>query len=197
MGKRNSSMTFNDKGDAMKMLLAVIVLTLLAAPPPLAFCAEGDEQEPTGAALYKKFTAALDEMRSLSLESRYLWTSEGKTIGDATIRYFLKKPDLYRVEIVDRHGKLAGILVCDSKFCWKRWPLGTIFFSQYRGEFENEVKIYTMDRAVRGMSISHQFSVLPEVCMPVFNANAFFRRRRIGHGVSRRDRVDRRGGDRR
>jgi len=155
-----------------RLFLTLFALTLCAAPQAPA--APGDEPELTGGELYQRFTDALDAMQTLTLDSKYLWTAGGETIGDCTIRYFLKKPDLYRVEIIDRNDTLAGVLVCDSKFCWKRWPLGTTFFSQYSDAIKNETDIYTKDRAIRGMSISHQLNLLPEVCMPVFNANAFF-----------------------
>jgi len=113
-------------------------------------------------------------MQTLTLDSKYLWTAGGETIGDCTIRYFLKKPDLYRVEIIDGQGELAGLLVCDSEYCWKTWPKGTTFFSQYSDTIKNETEIYTRDHAYKGMAVNHQLNLLPEVCMPVFNANAFF-----------------------
>ena len=158
----------------MKKRQILILIPLLIFAGLQAETCFGDEQDLTGGELYRRFTDALAEMQTLTLDSKYLWTSEGKTIGDCTIRYFLKKPDLYRVEIIDRKGEAAGLLVCDSEFCWKTWPKGTAFFSQYTGAIKNETDIYTKDRAVKGMSISHQLNVLPEVCMPVFNANAFF-----------------------
>lgn len=152
-------------------LILIPLLLSVAIPGPAR---PGDEQETTGAEIYQRFIDALDGMKSLSLDSKYLWTAGGETIGDCTIKYYLEKPDLYRVEIIDRNGKLAGILVCDGTFSWKRWPLGTSFFSQYTGTIQNETKIYTKDPAYKGMSINHQLNILPEVCMPVFNANAFF-----------------------
>jgi len=161
-------------GDAMKNRLFLMLIPIALIIVLQSAAHSGDEQELTGAEIYQRFTSALDKMKTFSLDSKYLWTAGGETIGDCTIRYLLKKPDLYRVENVDQQSRLAGILVCDGEFCWKRWPLGTTFFSQYTGTIEKEVKIYTKDRAMQGMSISHQLNTLPEVCMPVFNANAFF-----------------------
>jgi outer membrane lipoprotein-sorting protein len=113
-------------------------------------------------------------MESFRYDSAFLWRSEGETLGDCTLRYYLRRPDVYRVEVIDRAGDLAGILICDGSYSWTLWPQGTSLFSQYTGSYGNETRIYKKDRAYRGGSISHQLSLLPEVCMPVFNANAFF-----------------------
>jgi outer membrane lipoprotein-sorting protein len=113
-------------------------------------------------------------MDSFGFESDYLWKVEDKTLGECTLRYYLKRPGKYRVEVIDKKGVSAGLLICDNRYSWTLWPQGTTLFSQYNGTYVNETRIYKKDPAYRGMSISHQLNLLPHVCMPVFNANAFF-----------------------
>lgn len=154
-------------------LVPLFFLFILLVVPAAA--AQGaQDQENRGADLYRAFFDALEEMETFSFESRYLWKTEHGVIGDCTLRYFLEKPDRYRVEVIDAQGELAGLLVCDGSFCWKTWPQGTTLFTQYEGASRKETEIYMKERAFRGKSISHQLSLLPQVCMPVFNANVFF-----------------------
>jgi len=148
------------------LLLALVLL------PGLCPCAAGMEED--GGEIYTRFMDTLKAMESFRFDSAYLWKVEDRTVGECTLRYYLQKPDTYRVEVIDTRGEVAGILICDGSHSWTLWPKGTSLFSQYDGTFKNEREIYKKDRAYHGMSVSHQMSLLPQVCMPVFNANAFF-----------------------
>ncbi len=152
-------------------VLLFFLSILVTAPLPAL---DGQDEENRGGDLYKAFIGALEKMETFSFESRYLWETGSGVLGKCTLRYFLEKPDLYRVEVIDTGGELAGLLVCDGRFCFRTWPRGTTIFTQQEGSNRLENDVYLKDRAYRGMSISHQLSILPQVCMPVFNANAFF-----------------------
>jgi outer membrane lipoprotein-sorting protein len=137
-------------------------------------CALAASVDEDGGEIYTRFTDALEEMDSFQFDSVYLWKVEDRTVGECTLRYYLQRPDTYRVEVIDTEGEIAGILICDGSHSWSLWPKGTSLFSQYDESYVNEVEIYKKDRAYPGMSVSHQLSLLPQVCMPVFNANAFY-----------------------
>jgi outer membrane lipoprotein-sorting protein len=156
--------------------ILVSVAVFFAFHVPLRAAADGSSspREEQGREIFLLYQEALQKLDSFRFESRYLWTAGGDVIGDCTLRYFLERPGRYRVEVVDKKGKVAGLLICDGRNCWKRWPQGTRIFSHYAGSSELEYEVYMKERAFPGKSVSHQLSLLPQVCMPVFNANVFF-----------------------
>lgn len=151
-------------------LLCILSLLFLFIPPSAV---KGDDGKPSGAEIYGRFMDTLESMDSLKLESTLLWKSGERTLSDGeVIRYYLKKPDTYRCEVIQPNGDLTGLLVCDGDYCWSTWPKGTTLFTQHKGIYKNEIEVYMKEAAYRGKSVFHQLSLLG--ALPVFNANAFF-----------------------
>jgi outer membrane lipoprotein-sorting protein len=158
----------------MRLAGAGLFLASQAVTAAAGFGPPQEAKKPAGRDIYERYQNALQDMEAFRFDSQYLWTAGGEVIGECTLEYYLQRPDLYRVEVVDKHGALAGLLVCDGQNCWKTWPQGIGYFTRDSDDPHQEYEIYMKERAYKGKSVSHQFSLLPHVCMPVFNANVFF-----------------------
>jgi peroxiredoxin/outer membrane lipoprotein-sorting protein len=93
-----------------------------------------------GRALYDQMVKTMHEATSLSFESEYRWESQGKELGHATYRIWLKKPNQFRLE-ASKFGSdtVSGVLVGDGENLWIYWPDGKPrYMWEYSGKFADE-----------------------------------------------------------
>jgi outer membrane lipoprotein-sorting protein len=119
--------------------------TLLLTAACLCLCrgAEGQndfKDEPAAHALYDKMISTMREADSLSFKSEYRCEAQGRVIGHATYRAWLKKPNHFRLE-ASRFGQdsAAGVIVGDGDHLWIYWPNGKPRYGwEYSGEFAQQ-----------------------------------------------------------
>lgn len=108
--------------------------------------------------------AAMRQADSLYWESDYHWEAQGRVLGHATYRAWLKKPNHFRLE-ASRFGEDAtnGVLVGDGDHLWIHWPNGKPRCGfEYSGEFGEEYEKHQMTSYMTkrtppgGHSIGHE-----------------------------------------
>jgi outer membrane lipoprotein-sorting protein len=108
--------------------------------------------EPAAHALY---TAMVEEMRkatTLSWVSDYRWEARGQTLGHATYKIWLKKPNYARLEAMPAGTtEPSGILVGDGDYFWTYWPrekprYGWEHSGKYAQEYEKYRRTFYMKK---------------------------------------------------
>ena len=88
------------------------------APAAKAF-----RDEPEAHKLYSQMVDTMRKATTLSWVSDYRWEARGETLGHATYRIWLKKPNYARMEATAvGHPERSGILVGDGDYFWTYWP---------------------------------------------------------------------------
>ncbi len=139
-------------------------LSVSQAADPAAAVGNAFQDERTAHALYDQMVKAMRDAKSLSWVSDYKWEAEGKTLGHATYKIWLKKPNYARVEaVVPGETEPGGILVGDGENFWIYWPkdkprYGWEYSGKYGEEYEKHRRTFYMkEPAPPGRhSISHQ-----------------------------------------
>ena len=147
--------------------------SLLAAGCLLWFSGQAQEKapadkpfqdEPAAHALYAEMVKTMRQATTLSWVSDYRWEARGKTLGHATYKIWLQKPNYARLEAT-RAGETApsGILVGDGDYFWTYWPkekprYGWERSGKYAEEYEkHRHTFYMKQRTPRGRhSIGHE-----------------------------------------
>ena len=146
-------------------LLAGCLFILLPACSREKTAAEKPVQDdPAAHALYTQMVEAMRKATTLSWVSDYRWEAKGNTLGHATYKIWLKKPNFVRLEAM-RAGSndLSGILVGDGDYFWIYWPkekprYGWERTGKYAEEYEKyRSTFYMKERSPLGRhSIGHQ-----------------------------------------
>lgn len=92
------------------------------------------KDDPAAHALYDKMIETMRAANTLSWQSDYRWEAQGRELGHATYRIWMKKPNYARVE-ASRDGQVRGVLVLDGTHFWTYWPNGRL---RYGFEEESE-----------------------------------------------------------
>jgi outer membrane lipoprotein-sorting protein len=126
------------------------------------------QDEPAAHALYTEMVKAMRQATTLSWLSDYRWEAGGQTLGQATYRIWLQKPNYARLEAA-RAGETepTGILVGDGDYFWTYWPkekprYGWERAGKYAEEYEKYRHTFYMKQRtpVGRHSISHQVGPL-------------------------------------
>ena len=78
------------------------------------------EDEPDAHAIFDAMNAALRNANSLYIESDYSWEAKGESLGEASYKLWLKKPNFTLLE-ASSGGMLKGILSGDGENFYIRW----------------------------------------------------------------------------
>ncbi len=138
--------------------------------------------EPAAHKLYSQMVDAMRQATTLSWVCDYRWEARGKTLGHATYRIWLKKPNYARMEAtaVD-DAERSGILVGDGDYFWTYWPnekprYGWEWKGKYAEEYEKHRRTFYMkERTPVGRhSISHSAGKLGAgICMTIIDPSTF------------------------
>ncbi len=144
--------------------------------------AKGFRDERAAHALYSQMVATMRKADTLSWVSDYSWEARGQTLGHATYRIWLKKPNYARMEATavsdpDR----SGILVGDGDYFWTYWPKEKPRYQwewkgKYAEEYENYRRAFYMkERTPVGRhSIGHSAGQLGAgICMTIIDPSTF------------------------
>jgi outer membrane lipoprotein-sorting protein len=124
------------------------------------------KDDPGARARYDTMINAMREANSLYYESDYRWDAQGKELGHATYRIWLKKPNQFRLE-ASRFGEeaVSGVLIGNGDHSWIYWPSGKPRYGwEKSGEYavlydEYRLTSYMKKRApLGGHSIAHETS---------------------------------------
>jgi hypothetical protein len=86
--------------------------------------------EPAARALYEKMIQTMRNAESLSFTSDYQYANW----NPCTYKIWMKKPNYFRVEIIDIRGDRTGILIGDGNDLWIYWPWPNERYSKYMKE---------------------------------------------------------------
>ena len=118
------------------------------------------QDDPVAHALYTQMVETMRKATTLSWVSDYRWEAKGNTLGHATYKIWLKKPNFVRLEAI-RAGSNdpSGILVGDGEYFWIYWPkekprYGWERTGKYAEEYEKHRSTFYMKE--RPNSIGHQ-----------------------------------------
>ncbi len=134
------------------------------------------QDEPEARALYGKMTEAIRKTKTLSYESSLREETDGDKWEPWTYRVWMKKPNFFRVETINKDGKNHGILVGDGRYAWSYWPNGRPWFS---GEDDDSYKksrfnVYMEEPAPPGKySIGYSVVLKKSNCFPIVNPSVF------------------------
>ena len=79
------------------------------------------QDEPAARALYEQMVQAMRGARTLSYTAKHAFGQEGWVQSFGKYRIWLKKPNHFRVETLNRDGSLQGTLVGDGDHLWLFW----------------------------------------------------------------------------
>jgi len=140
------------------------------------------QDEPAAHALYTQMVKTMRQATALSWVSDYRWEARGQTLGHATYKIWLQKPNYARLEAT-RAGETepAGILVGDGDYFWTYWPKEKLRYGwertgKYAEEYEKYRRTFYMkERTPLGHhSISHQVGQLGAgMCMTIIDPSTF------------------------
>jgi outer membrane lipoprotein-sorting protein len=147
------------------------------APDAKAF-----RDEPAAHKLYTQMVETMRAANTFSWVSDYRWEARGQTLGHATYKIWLKKPNYARMEAaaVD-HPENSGILVGDGDYFWTYWPKDKPRYGwEYKGKYAEEYEkyhhtFYMKERTPVGRhSISHSAGKLGAgISMPILDPSTF------------------------
>jgi outer membrane lipoprotein-sorting protein len=138
--------------------------------------------EPAAHKLYSQMVDTMRKTTSLSWVSDYRWEARGQTLGHATYRIWLKKPNYARMEATAvGHTERTGVLVGDGDYFWTYWPnekprYGWENKGKYAEEYEKYRRTFYMkERTPVGRhSISHSAGKLGAgICMTILDPSTF------------------------
>jgi outer membrane lipoprotein-sorting protein len=127
----------------------------------------------------------IDTMRkatTLFWVSDYRWAAQGRTLGHATYKIWLKKPNYARMEAMPAGtNEPTGILVGDGDYFWIYWPREKPRFSweqtgKYAEDYDKNRAIFYMKKRtpVGQHSIGHEAGYLGGgVAMPILDPSTF------------------------
>ncbi len=140
------------------------------------------KNDPAARALYDQMVDTMRKANSLSWVGDYRWEANGRSLGHATYKVWLKKPNFARVEAMPA-GKSdpSGILVGDGDYFWIYWPNGKPRYGwemkgKYAEEFEKyQNSFYKKIRTPVGRhSIAHEVGSLGAgMAMTILDASTF------------------------
>ena len=164
---------------------AVLLLILATAPLSRQTATAADtafKDDPAAHELYSKMVASMRQATALSWVSDYTWAARGQTLGKATYKVWLQKPNFVRLE-ASRTGESepAGILVGDGDYFWTYWPkekprYGWEYSGKYGEDYEKyRDRFYMKQRTPLGRhSISHEVGKLGAgMCMTILDPSTF------------------------
>ena len=138
--------------------------------------------EPAAHKLYSQMVDTMRKATTLSWVSDYRWAAQGRTLGHATYRIWLKKPNYARMEAnaVDKPDR-SGVLVGDGDYFWIYWPKGKPRYGwenkgKYAEEYDKYHRVFYMkERTPVGRhSISHSAGQLAAgICMTILDPSTF------------------------
>jgi outer membrane lipoprotein-sorting protein len=182
---------FTSNGEQRHALLATMLAGLLTLGSLVSPARAGDtnassakdfRDEPAAHKLYTQMVETMRKAKTLSWVSEYQWAAKGKTLGHATYRIWLKKPNYARVEAtrVGDPGPV-GILVGDGDYFWTYWPKGKPRYGWERqGKHAEDydkyhLTFYKKERTPVGQhSISHSVGALGAgICMTILDPSTF------------------------
>jgi outer membrane lipoprotein-sorting protein len=140
------------------------------------------QNEPSARALYDQMVKTMRQAKSLSWVSEYRWEVKGDTLGKATYRIWLKKPNYVRLEAAPAgKTKPIGILVGDGDYFWVYWPDGKPRYPwEYSGKYgedyeKHRLTFYMKARSPVGRhSIGHRIDDLGAgTCMTIIDPSTF------------------------
>jgi outer membrane lipoprotein-sorting protein len=153
-----------------------------ALPQEKARTEQAFKDEPAAHALYTRMVETMRKATTLSWVSDYRWEARGQTLGHATYRIWLKKPNYARMEAM-RAGDTEpeGILIGDGDYFWIHWPrekprYGWERTGKYAEEYEKNRRTFYMKKRtpVGRHSIGHEAGVLGAgICMPILDPSTF------------------------
>ncbi len=100
--------------------------------------------DPAAHALYNSMVAAMRQATSLYWVGDFRWEAQGKLLGHAVYKIWLKKPNYARVEAM-RSGESepGGILVGDGDYFWIYWPKEKPRYGwEYKGKYAEDYERY-------------------------------------------------------
>ena len=80
------------------------------------------ENESEALALYRKMIEAMRNAESLSYTSNFWRERKGRETGRGAYTIWMKKPNHFCLETVNRSGQKGGTLVGDGDYLWIHWP---------------------------------------------------------------------------
>lgn len=133
--------------------------------------------EPAARALYEKMIETMRNAETLSYVSDYRWGREHMELGRCTYTIWMKKPNYFRVETINKRGLERGTLVGDGDYLWIYWPGDRPFFSSEERENYEKTRseVYMKEATPLGRhSIGHKTSLLGAgMSMPVIDPSTF------------------------
>jgi outer membrane lipoprotein-sorting protein len=140
------------------------------------------KDEPEAHALYTRMVDTMRKATTLSWVSDYRWAAQGRTLGHATYKIWLKKPNYARMEAMPAGtNEPTGILVGDGDYFWIYWPREKPRYNweqtgKYAEEYEkNRTTFYMKKRTPLGRhSIGHEAGYLGAgIAMPILDPSTF------------------------
>jgi outer membrane lipoprotein-sorting protein len=131
------------------------------------------KDEPEARALYENMIETMRKAETLSYKSALGTDYKGKEIEAYTFTIWMKKPNYFCVETIDKANKNSGTLIGDGRYAWSYWPNGRPRFSgeDYDVYEKSRFNVYMKEPAPPGKySITHadilQKSIGPMVIDP-------------------------------
>ncbi|MEW6742712.1 MAG: DUF2092 domain-containing protein [Planctomycetota bacterium] len=140
------------------------------------------EDDPAAHALYDEMVETMRQAESLTWVSDYRWEAEGRELGHATYKIWLKKPNFARMEATAANtGELTGVLVGDGEHFWIYWPHGKPRYQfeqsgKYAEEYEKHKDSFYMQKwtPVGAHSIGHEAGQLGAgIAMTILDPSTF------------------------
>ncbi len=110
---------------AREIVLAAVLVALSSATVSAGRSPDRARKgDPAAYALFRKMYGALRDAKTLSLESEFVWETNGEEIGRSSYELRLGRPNLARLESRSGDGSRTGIIVVDGRDMWVYWPTG-------------------------------------------------------------------------
>ena len=126
MTEQSAARAGSARNRTRQVVLAAALAALLTAPAGGAGRSSDRARkgDPAAHALFKGMYEALRGARTLSLESEFVWETNGGEIGRSFYELRLGKPNLARLESRSGDGSRRGVIVVDGRDMWVYWPTG-------------------------------------------------------------------------
>ncbi len=140
------------------------------------------EDEPVAHRLFDRMHEAFREADSLSFDCQF--EKEALCVGRTACTYhvWLRKPNLFRVEVESESGERGGVMIGDGNHLWIHWPNGRPRFPNLQesdGQEGNRFKCFMKKPAANAANISiwHEMPLLgngagfPKVEVSIFHGH--------------------------